>query len=149
MTEAYSVPLTKIYQKTERTIQLESEHVKSPKDAINILGPLIGQADRENFVVISLNTKYKPVNVEITSVGSLSSSLIHPRETFKGAILSNAAAILVAHNHPSQQIKASDEDIQVTKRLVEAGELLGIDVLDHLIINDKHEYYSMKEFSHI
>lgn len=149
MKEIYNVPLTKIYQKTQEVMQLKTDKVSSPQDALSILGPLIGNTDREHFVVIALNTKYKPVNVEIAHIGALNTSVVHPREIFKGAILSNAAAILIAHNHPSQHLQPSPEDIEVTQRLVDAGILIGIAVIDHLIINNTNEYYSMKEFLHI
>ena len=94
----------------------------------------LGEADREYFVVVCLDTKNQPTNINICHVGSLNASLVHPRECFKPAILSNAASIMVYHNHPSFDPSPSREDCEVTRRLVEAGKILGIDVLDHIIM---------------
>ncbi|KON83559.1 DNA repair protein RadC [Sporosarcina globispora] len=92
-----------------------------------------------------LNTKNQVIAVHRCHVGSLNMSVVAPREVFKSAILSNSASIIVSHQHPSQNVSPSSEDISVTKRLVECGQILGIEVLDHLIVNAKAEYYSMKE----
>lgn len=92
--------------------------------------------DRENFVVLLLDTKNKVIGINTVSIGTLNSSLVHPREVFKPAILASAAALILAHNHPSGDPKPSREDIEVTKRLIEAGGLLGIQVLDHIIVGD-------------
>ena len=93
-------------------------------------------ADREEFLVLLLDGKNKLLGFHVVSVGTLTSSLTHPREIFKAAILANAAAILLLHNHPSGDPAPSAEDISITRRLKEAGELLGIQVLDHIIIGD-------------
>ncbi|PWA09242.1 DNA repair protein RadC [Pueribacillus theae] len=95
-----------------------------------------------------LNTKNKVVAVHRCHVGSLNSSLVHPREVFKSAILNNSASIIAAHQHPSYDVVASREDIEVSKRLVEAGRILGIELLDHVIVNADGEYTSMKEKGH-
>ena len=92
--------------------------------------------------------KYKKnhvIAVHRCHVGSLNSSIVHPREVFKSAILNNAASIIVAHQHSSGDTTPSMEDVNVTKRLVEAGRLLGIEVLDHLIVNNTNKYTSLKE----
>lgn len=96
-----------------------------------------------------LNTKNNVVAVHRCHVGSLNSSIVHPREVFKSAILNNAASVIVAHQHPSGDIKPSMEDINVTKRLVEAGKLLGIEVLDHLVVNSDKSFTSLKERGYI
>ena len=88
--------------------------------------------DREYFVVVCLDTKNQPTAINICHIGSLNASIVHPRECFKPAILSNAASILVGHNHPSGKSAEIREDVEVTKRLVEAGKIIGIDVLDHI-----------------
>jgi DNA repair protein RadC len=110
--------------------------VSSPSDAGKILKEYIGYADREHFVVLCLNTKNKITGIHTVSIGSLNSSLVHPREVFKVALLSNSASIIVGHNHPSGDTTPSQEDREVTQRLKKAGKLLGIEILDHLIIGD-------------
>lgn len=96
-----------------------------------------------------LNTKNNVVAVHRCHVGSLNSSIVHPREVFKSAILNNAASVIFGHQHPSGDTKPSMEDIQVTKRLVEGGKLLGIEVLDHLVVNNDNSFTSLKEKGHI
>lgn len=118
--------------------------IKSPEDAAQAIIKEIGDEDREIFFVICLNTKNNVVAIHRSSVGSLNSAIVHPREVFKAAILNNAASIIISHNHPAQSTNPSKEDIETTKRLVEAGELLGIEVLDHLIIGGT-KYISLKE----
>jgi len=98
----------------------------------------------EVFAILCLNTKNKIAGAHIISQGSLNSSIVHPREVFKAAILNNAASIVLLHNHPSGDPTPSREDIKVTKRLIEAGTLLGINVFDHVVIGDG-TYISMKE----
>ena len=123
--------------------------IKGPQDGVKIASRFIGNDDREVFFVMCLNTKNHVVAVHRCHVGSLNASIVHPREVFKSAILNNAASIIVAHQHPSGDTTPSMEDINVTKRLVEAGKLLGIEVLDHLIVNNTNSYTSLKEKSYI
>ena len=118
--------------------------VRSPRDIERLLWDL-PNFDRENFVCIFLNTKNKVIGRETIAVGTLNACLIHPREVFKAAIRRGAASIVVAHNHPSGDPTASFEDIQMTRRLVEAGELIGIEVLDHVIIGHHGKFESLKE----
>jgi DNA repair protein RadC len=93
-------------------------------------------ADREYFLTLMLSTKNNITGVNVASVGTLNSSLVHPREVFKAAILANAAAVVLVHNHPSGEATASSEDLEITRRLDEAGKILGIEVLDHVIVGD-------------
>jgi DNA repair protein RadC len=125
--------------------EVECHIVRSPMDGAKITAELIGDEDREVFLVMSLNTKNRVVAVHRSHVGALNSSLVHPREVFKAAILNNSASIIVSHQHPSGDITPSGEDIAVSKRLAEAGKMLGIDVLDHLIVNADADYTSLKE----
>ena len=96
--------------------------------------PLLKDKDREHFYLLSLSTKNHVLDVHLVSVGSLSASLVHPREVFKRAILQSAANIVVVHNHPSGVPDPSKEDIEFTRRLARCGELLGIRLLDHIIL---------------
>ena len=123
--------------------------IKGPQDGAEIASRFIGRDDREVFFVMCLNTKNHVVAVHRCHVGSLNSSIVHPREVFKSAILNNAASVIVAHQHPSGDITPSMEDINVTKRLVEAGKLLGIEVLDHLVVNNDNSFTSLKERGYI
>lgn len=108
--------------------------INSPADIAEIFGPLFRDEIKEKFVVICLNSANKIIRYEVISVGSLNSSIVHAREVFKVAIENNSANIILLHNHPSGNITPSNEDIQVTKRLVEAGKILEISVFDHIII---------------
>ena len=141
------VSLVRVQTVKERTYTYDFRKVNSPQSAKALFEKLefFVNSDREMFLVASLNTKNEPTQIEVISVGSLNASIVHPREVFKSAIISNAASIICAHNHPSGDLTPSKEDIEVTKRLVEAGKLLGIDVLDHIIMNDEGEYKSIRE----
>ncbi len=98
----------------------------------------------EHFCILCLNTKNRIAGVHTISIGCLNSAMVHPREVYKAAALNNAASIILLHNHPSGDTTPSREDMKMTKRLVEAGEIMGITVLDHLIIGED-EYTSFKE----
>jgi DNA repair protein RadC len=123
--------------------------VRSPQDAADVAVHFIGDEDREVLFVMCLNTKNRIVAVHRCHVGGLNASIVMPREVFKSAILNNSASIIISHQHPSQDVTPSREDIDVTKRLVECGRILGIDVLDHVIVNASAEFYSMKEKGHL
>lgn len=114
-------------------------------DAVYRVLDAIGLKDRaeEEFWMLCLNTKNKITGVHQVSVGNLNSSIVHPREVFKRAMLNNAASIIVAHNHPSGDPAPSQNDIDVTKRLADAGKLMGITLMDHIITGDSN--LSMKE----
>lgn len=118
--------------------------IKSPKDIFPILKEKIINFHKEYFMVASLDNRNKVINIETVSVGTLNSSLIHPRETFEAAIKNHAGAIIICHNHPSGELKPSEDDLVVTQNLVKAGKLLGIEIADHLIIT-KDDYFSFKE----
>lgn len=120
------------------------EVITSPQDAADLVLRELAGADKEHFMIIMLNTKHRVIGKKVISIGHLSGSLVHPREMFKEVIRRSSAAVIVVHNHPSGDPAPSQEDITVTKRLVEAGELLGIQVLDHIIIGDNC-YVSFRE----
>jgi DNA repair protein RadC len=117
--------------------------ISSPEDVDGLLRGRIAHLDRENFVVVLLNTKNEVLGFPTVSVGTLSASLVHPREVFKPAIRASAAGVILAHNHPSGRVGPSREDREVTRRLMEASGIIGIEVLDHVILGDG--YFSMKE----
>ncbi len=128
----------------ERSIMYETRVVRSPQDIVHLAREFIGDADREHCILIALDTKNQPTALHTVSIGSLSAAIVHPRECLKICILANAASFVLLHNHPSNRTEPSHEDIELTKRLQAAGELIGIELLDHVIIStDSH--YSLKE----
>lgn len=110
--------------------------IKGPMDVSDLVQAQMRYLDREHFKAILLNRKNGILSVETVSIGTLTSSMVHPREVFKPAIRKNAASVILVHNHPSGDPTPSREDIEITKRLSECGQLLGIEVLDHIIIGD-------------
>ena len=123
---------------------IEKIHLSCPQDVADFLMPRLRYAAKEQFVVILLNSKNKVIGTEVVSEGSLSSSVVHPREVYAPAMLHHAAAIMVAHNHPSGDPKPSFEDEEVTRMLSRSGKVLGIPMIDHVIIGDGN-YYSFLE----
>jgi DNA repair protein RadC len=117
--------------------------VKTPEDVASLVKRRLKDKKKEYFLAILLDTRNQLIKVAEISIGSLEASIVHPREVFKEAISASAAAVIFAHNHPSGVPEASEDDINLTKRLAEAGEIVGIDVLDHIIIGDK-KYLSLK-----
>lgn len=126
---------------------LESKKaIRSPKDVKDIFIDDMRFLEKEHFKVVFLNTKNEIIAFETISIGSLNASIVHPREVFNRAIKKSSASIILLHNHPSGNCEPSKEDINVTKRLIEAGKIIGIEVLDHIIIGDG-DYFSLKENS--
>jgi DNA repair protein RadC len=122
--------------------------VTSPRAVAELLLPLYGNRPVEQFGVVLLDTKHRVMRTKVVTVGTLDASVVHPREVFREATAAGAAAIVVFHNHPSGDPEPSDEDVVLTRRLVAAGVVLGIEVLDHVILANVR-YYSMKEAEHI
>jgi len=122
--------------------------IKSAKDVYDYCHPKLNGADKEHFMILHLDTRNKIIKDEIISVGTLNSSIIHPREVFKSAIKESANSIILIHNHPSGDSKPSREDHEITDKLFSAGELLSIKVLDHVIIG-KDNWYSFNDVGKI
>ena len=141
---AKRINIVSIKMVKEASFLYQTRTISSPKDAYEMIKEQLEGLDREQFIIACLNTKNEPTNITVVSVGSLNKAIVHPREVFKTAILSNAASIMAFHNHPSGETTPSQQDIQLTNRLYEAGELLGIKLLDHLIIGDG-TFTSLKE----
>jgi DNA repair protein RadC len=118
--------------------------IRSPHDCADYLKYDMSTLQQEHFVCLYLNTKNQVIYNQTVFIGSLNSSIVHPREVFNTAIKKSAASVICAHNHPSGDPTPSKEDIDVTKRLVECGKIIGIEVLDHIIIGDG-KYVSLKE----
>ncbi len=122
--------------------------ISSPAEAADLIMPRLRFLQQEIFLLLLLNSKNKVLQVEEISRGGLSSTVVQPREIFKPAIKKSAAAVILCHNHPSGETEPSREDIMVTKKIISAGKLVGISVLDHLIIGDNC-YTSLKEEGYI
>ncbi|GMX66494.1 MULTISPECIES: RadC family protein [Paenibacillus] len=127
-----------------RSTMNETVTIRSPQDVAALLMEDLRYLQKEHFVCLFLNTKNHVIGQETLSMGSLNASIVHPREVFRAAIKRSSASIVCAHNHPSGDPTPSPEDVEITKRLVQAGEIVGIDVLDHIVIGDKR-YVSLKE----
>lgn len=117
--------------------KLSGKSIKRPSDIASYYIQKLKDLKKEHFIAVFLDSRNKIINDEIISIGTLNSSLIHPREVFKEAIRNSANSIILVHNHPSGDVQPSDEDIRVNKILVETGELVGIKVLDHLVVGNK------------
>ncbi|WP_449620068.1 RadC family protein [Robertmurraya sp. Marseille-Q9965] len=118
--------------------------IRSPEDGANYVMNDMRFLSQEHFVCLYLNTKNQVLHKQTIFIGSLNASIVHPREVFKEALRRSAASVICLHNHPSGDPQPSREDIEVTKRLVESGKIIGIEVLDHLIIGE-NKFVSLKE----
>jgi DNA repair protein RadC len=116
----------------------------SPDTCFSLIAPRLSGLKQEHFLCLYLDTKNRLIHEETISIGTLDSNVVHPREVFKGAVSYSASSIIFAHNHPSGDPEPSEEDIAITHTLVEAGRLMGIDVLDHIIIGDS-SFVSLKD----
>lgn len=145
---AKRVDIVSLKMVKEGSLLYKNRAIRSPEDGYNLFKQFLGELDREYLVVMCLDVKNQPTAINVCHIGSLNASIVHPREVMKTAILSNAASILVCHNHPSGQPEPSPEDIEVTKRLVNAGDLMGIELLDHLVVGDD-SFVSLKEKGYI
>ena len=139
----YRVPRYRIALVCEESGSPSSLQIHTSTEADALLRPCFDGLDREQFLVCGLDAKHRLIGINLVSIGSLSLSIVHPREVFKALILMNAAAWLCAHNHPSADVTPSREDLVLTKRLRDAAELVGITLLDHLILGDG--YYSFAD----
>lgn len=131
-------------QRLAKTRLPEARIIRSPRDAADLLMEELRYLQKEHFVCLFLNTKNHIIAQETLSIGSLNASIVHPREVFRAAIKCSSASLVCAHNHPSGDPTPSPEDIRMTRRLLEAGEIVGIDVLDHIVIGDG-KFVSLKE----
>jgi DNA repair protein RadC len=143
------IPIYRISMVRDRQVNFEDGHTNNSFKAHAIAKKMIekyGQPDREQFLVILMNTENKTIGINMVSTGSLSSTIVMPREVLKPAILGNAAGMILCHNHPGGQLKPSPEDMEVTRKIVFAAHIMGIKVHEHLIIaSDTDEYFSMAD----
>lgn len=131
-------------------VKAKKQTVTNPLTVQEVLSKVLNsenEVDRmkEHFWVIGLSTRNAIQYIDLVSLGTLNASLVHPREVFRFSILKAVSSIILSHNHPSGDSEPSEEDLRITKRLVEAGKIIGIEVLDHIIIGDRDSFYSFKE----
>ena len=139
----YRIPRYRVCLVREGSHPSEVKSINSPADAYSLLRTYLDGSDREHFVAVLVDTKNNVIGINTVSVGALNTTVVHPREVFKPAILCNAASVLLAHNHPSGDATPSEDDKAVTQRLRDAGTILGITVLDHIVIGEG-DYFSFK-----
>ena len=116
--------------------------VSTPEEAVDLITREFSDLDREVFMILNMTCHLQVINLDVCSVGTLNYTVVHPRDVFKSSILSNASSVLLIHNHPSGELEPSREDIDLTERMVSAGKILGIEVLDHLIIGTRERAYT-------
>ncbi|MCB9362721.1 DNA repair protein RadC [Candidatus Woesearchaeota archaeon] len=138
-----AMQLLSVFELQRRIKRGVPDRIQSPKDVYRLCGPKYEHLDKEHFVVLLLDTKHQVLREEVVSVGTLSASIVHPREVFKSAIKESAHGIILLHNHPSGDAEPSEEDRDITDQLVQAGELLGIEIIDHIIIGNG-SFHSIK-----
>ncbi len=128
------IPIYRVQLVRDGSCKLGGHDCSSPADAADLFRALVGDADREHLVAMFLDTQNRFIGVHTISIGTLEVTVVHPREVFKAAILANAASMVLAHNHPSGRSEPSDMDILVTREMVQAGQLLDIPVMDHVVV---------------
>lgn len=133
-------------QRLVKALPEDTDVIRCPSDAVQLVMEEMRFLQQEHFVCMFLNTKNRVIDKKCIFIGSLNTSVVHPREIFREAIRCSAASVICIHNHPSGDPTPSQEDIEITKRLFNAGEMIGIEMIDHLIIGDQ-TYYSMRENS--
>ena len=138
------IPIYRVTLVREGKMPTYESRIRSSANAYSVLQEFLADTDREHFVILMLDQKNQVIGLHTVSIGSLTASVVHPRETFKAAILANAAAIICGHQHLSGDPQPSREDRAITQRLVESGKLLGINVLDHVIVGDGR-YFSFAD----
>ena len=138
------IDVVKVQMVKKDTLWYLKRSIGEAKDAADIMRELIGNADREYFILICLNSKSEPTHIETVSIGTINFAIIHPREIFKTAILSNATSIIIGHNHPSEDVTPSPEDIKTTQRIKEISEMIGIILYDHIIFSE-NDHHSIME----
>lgn len=144
-----TVKVVQIYQEIIEEVEMPREHESlSPKDVASFLQSYFKGFDREYAIVLGLDVKNTINVLNVVSVGTINSAIVHPREVFKTLILSNCASFIFAHTHPSGNSKPSQEDINVTNRLKECGKIMGIELLDSIVVGQK-EYKSLREMGEI
>ena len=126
---------------------LSDELVNSPDLVVKLMQELLKDYDREVYAIVNFQSNLQPINMNIVSVGALNASLVHPREMLKSVVLSNAASVMLIHNHPGGVMRPSNEDKDITVRVAEVMKLMEVNLLDHIIVGPDKQYYSFYEHS--
>lgn len=146
MSENYKyIPLVRLQVLKEKDVRYKGGQMRAPKRVLEIVRNLIGNTDREHLIVCCVDAQMNPTCIEIAAIGTINTCLVSPREVMKNAVLRNSYGVIICHNHPSGVVEPSTDDINITERLVKAGKILGIELVDHVIIGDGDEYYSFRE----
>ena len=130
------------FNKRHNISKQNGKPIKTAKDVFEYCSPKLSNLDREQFIILHLDAKNRIIKDDVVSIGALTGKIAHPREVFKSAIKESAHSVILVHNHPSGDPTPSNEDLKMTERLFEAGEILGIKVLDHVIVG-RHEWFSI------
>lgn len=136
--KTYKLPCFTVHLVKDKSVTIEptTDVIRSVADAAQVCESIAGK-DREHLMCIWLNARHKMIGHEIISIGSLTASIAHPREIFKGAIVAGASGIILCHNHPSGEPDPSEEDKRLTRRIAQAGQILGIELLDHVVVAER------------
>ena len=147
MAEEYELKQVTVRLKLAETEPLySSEPINTPEKAAEVISKVLAQMDREYCCVVNLDGANHPINFNVVSIGDVNQAYVPIQNVFKSAILSNAAALILAHNHPSGSIKPSHEDIELTKKLIEAGKIMNIPIIDHIIVaGGTAQHYSFRD----
>ena len=142
--ETKYVPLVRLQVVKERFLPYGKEELVVPEKVVKMVKRLLQGADKECLLVIPVDVKNKPLGVEFAAVGALNCAYSFAREIYKNAVASNAAGVIIIHNHTSNDVLPSEDDWRFTRRIQEAGDLLGVELLDHIIVGDDEKYFSMR-----
>ncbi len=141
----FSLKIVSIRLKTDRQV-MSKERIDSPKAAIRVVGDILKNMDREHICVINMQTNGIPINCSICSIGTLNYAISNPSDLLKSSILSNAASVIMVHNHTSGSLEPSSEDIAITDRMIKVCDMVGIPLADHVIVgSDNSGYFSIRE----
>ena len=149
MDDKKRIDVVEIRMVKDHSVPYSGRTMSSPEAIAELAREFIGEEAREMVIAIYLDVKYKATAIHTVSIGNPSSSLVHPREVFKAAILSNANSIILVHNHPSGDPSPSFEDGMITEKIQNAGKIMGVPLVDHVIIGDEGAYYSFKEYDRL
>lgn len=131
-------------RRASAAVMADARRVESPADAVDLLAPLLAERTQEAVVVLSLGARHQPLQLRTVALGAINAASVHPREVFRGAVRVGAAALVLAHNHPSGDPEPSEDDIRLTRRMARCGQTLGIEVLDHVVVAGKR-WVSLRE----
>lgn len=139
------VPLVRLQVVKERFLPYGTEEIASPEKVVKMVKRLLEGTDKECILAIPVDAKSKPLGIEFVAMGAVNCAYTFAREIYKHALISNATGVIIVHNHPSGDVIPSEQDWKFTRGIQEAGDLLGVELLDHIIVGDKEDYFSMSE----